>query len=77
VPVRRLLGSRAAALTGLAAAIAVVAAILLLTTDPGAGVIARARCIGVWLTADSQSYGACHDFEREQILEERRHTPQN
>ena len=74
---RRLLGSRAAALTGLAAAVAVVAAILLLTTDRGADLIAGARCIRVWLTSDSRSRGACYDFEREQMLEQRRRTPQD
>jgi len=55
-----------------AAGIAVVVA--LLTTDFGAGVIARVRCAAVWISSDSVSYGACAAFEREQIIEQRRHT---
>ncbi len=57
------------------AAIAIVVA--LLTTDLGAGILARVRCAGVWITSDSMSYRACADFEREQILEQRRHTPED
>jgi hypothetical protein len=60
-------------LAGLAVAAAALAAILLMT-EQGAGVLAGAKCMSVWLTSDSQSYGACYDFEREQILEQRRHT---
>jgi hypothetical protein len=67
-------------LAGWVAALAVLAiaiAIVLLTTDFGAGVIARVRCASVWLTADATSYRACADVEREQILEQRRHTPED
>jgi hypothetical protein len=59
------------------AAAAIAIAIVLLTTDPGAGIIARVRCVGVWITSDLTSYRACADFEREQILEQRRHTPED
>jgi len=61
----------------LLAAIAIAVVIMLLTTDLGAGILARARCAGVWITSDSTSYRACADFEREQILEQRRHTPED
>ena len=60
-------------LAGWIAALAIAA--VLLTTDLGAGILARVRCAGVWITSDSMSYRACADFEREQILEQRRHTP--
>jgi hypothetical protein len=59
------------------AAAVVAIAVALLTTDLGAGVLARLRCAGVWVTSDSMSYRACADFEREQILEQRRHTPED
>ena len=59
------------------AAAAIAIAVALLTTDLGAGVLARLRCAGVWITSDSMSYRACADFEREQILEQRRHTPED
>ena len=59
------------------AALAIAVAIVLLTTDVGAGVIARVRCAPVWLTADATSYRACADVERQQILEQRRHTPED
>jgi len=61
-------------IAALAAAALAIAAVLL-TTDLGAGILARVRCAGVWITSDSMSYRACADFEREQILEQRRHTP--
>ena len=67
-------------LAGWIAALAVAAlaiAAVLLTTDLGAGILARVRCAGVWITSDSMSYRACADFEREQILEQRRHTPED
>ena len=67
------LAGRIAALAAAAIAIAVA----LLTTDLGAGVLARVRCAGVWITSDLMSYRACADFEREQILEQRRHTPED
>ncbi len=59
------------------AALAIAAAVVLLTTDLGAGIIALARCAGVWITSDSMAYRACADVEREQILEQRRHTPED
>ena len=61
----------------LVSAVAIAVVIMLLTTDLGAGVLARVRCAGVWITSDSMSYRACADFEREQILEQRRHTPED
>ena len=61
-------------IAALAAAALAIAAVVL-TTDLGAGILARVRCAGVWITSDSMSYRACADFEREQILEQRRHTP--
>ena len=67
-------------LAGWIAALAVAAlaiAAVLLTTDLGAGILARVRCAGVWITSDSMSYRACADFEREHILEQRRHTPED
>ena len=67
-------------LAGWIAALAVAAiaiAVALITTDLGAGVLARLRCMGVWIASDSMSYRACADFEREQILEQRRHTPED
>jgi hypothetical protein len=66
-------------LAGWIAALAAAAAmaVALLTTDLGAAVLARLRCAGVWITSDSMSYRACADFEREQILEQRRHTPED
>ncbi len=63
-------------IAALAAAALAIAAVLL-TTDLGAGILARVRCAGVWITSDSMSYRACADFEREQILEQRRHTPED
>jgi hypothetical protein len=57
--------------------IVIAIAIVLLTTDVGAGVIAHVRCAPVWLTADAASYRACADVERQQILEQRRHTPED
>ena len=60
--------------TALVSAVAIAVVIMLLTTDLGAGVLARIRCSGIWITSDSMSYRACADFEREQILEQRRHT---
>ncbi len=60
-----------------ALAAAAALAVALLTTDLGAGVLARLRCAGVWITSDSMSYRACADFEREQILEQRRRTPED
>jgi hypothetical protein len=57
--------------------IVIAIAIVLLTTDVGAGVIAHVRCAPVWLTADATSYRACADVERQQILEQRRHTPED
>jgi hypothetical protein len=59
------------------AAAAIAIAVALLTTDLGAAVLAQLRCAGVWITSDSMSYRACADFEREQILEQRRHTPED
>jgi hypothetical protein len=59
------------------AALAIAIAIVLLTTDVGAGVIAHVRCAPMWLTADATSYRACADVERQQILEQRRHTPED
>ena len=67
-------------LAGWIAAVAVAAiaiAFVLLTTDVGAGIIARLRCATVWVTSDAPAYRACADFEREQILEQRRHTPED
>jgi len=67
-------------LAGWIAALAVAAlaiAAVVLTTDLGAGILARVRCAGVWITSDSMSYRACADFEREQMLEQRRHTPED
>jgi hypothetical protein len=61
----------------LVSAVAIAVVVVLLTTDLGAGVLARIRCAGVWITSDSMSYRACADFEREQILEQRRHTPED
>jgi hypothetical protein len=58
-------------------AVAIAVGIALFTTDFGAGILARARCAGVWITSDAISYRACADFEREQILEQRRHTPED
>jgi len=58
-------------------AVAIAVGIALFTTDFGAGILARARCVGVWVTSDAISYRACADFEREQILEQRRHTPED
>jgi hypothetical protein len=66
----------AGGIAALAAAVIAIA-VALLTTDLGAGVLARLRCAGVWITSDSMSYRACADFEREQILEQRRHTPED
>jgi len=62
---------------GVLATLALAIAIALLTTDLGAGIIARFRCAGVWIASDAMSYRACTDFEREQILEQRRHTPED
>jgi hypothetical protein len=62
-------------ITALAAAAIAIAVVLLFTTDLGAGILAQARCAGVWITSDAISYRACVDVEREQILEQRRHTP--
>ena len=59
------------------AAAAIAIAVALLTTDVGAAVLARLRCAGVWIASDLMSYRACADFEREQILEQRRHTPED
>jgi hypothetical protein len=59
------------------AAAAIAIAVALLTTDVGAAVLARLRCAGVWIASDSMSYRACADFEREQIIEQRRHTPED
>ena len=59
------------------AAAAIAIAVVLITTDLGAGVLARLRCAGVWITSDLMSYRACADFEREQIIEQRRHTPED
>ena len=61
----------------LVSAVAIAVVVVLLTTDLGAGVLARIRCAGVWITSDLMSYRACADFEREQILEQRRHTPED
>ncbi len=61
----------------LVSAVAIAVVVVLLTTDLGAGVLARVRCAGVWITSDSMSYRACADFEREQMLEQRRHTPED
>ena len=63
-------------IAALAAAVIAIA-VALLTTDLGAAVLAQLRCAGVWITSDSMSYRACADFEREQILEQRRHTPED
>ncbi len=63
-------------IAALAAAALAIAAVVL-TTDLGAGILARVRCAGVWITSDSMSYRACADFEREQMLEQRRHTPED
>jgi hypothetical protein len=54
-----------------ACAILVITGVVLVTTAPGAAVIAGARCVGQLLKFDRASYQACFDFEREQILEER------
>ena len=62
--------------TATLAAVAIVVAIVLLTTDIGAGILARVRCAGVWVTSDA-AYRACADVEREQILEHRRHQPED
>ncbi len=69
--------SKLAGWIALVSAVAIAVVIMLLTTDLGAGVLARVRCAGVWITSDSMSYRACADFEREQILEQRRHTPED
>jgi hypothetical protein len=61
----------------LVSAVAIAVVVMLLTTDLGAEILARARCAGVWITSDSTSYRACADFEREQIIEQRRHTPED
>ena len=63
--------------TATLAAVAIVVAIVLLTTDIGAGILARVRCAGVWVTSDATAYRACADVEREQILEHRRHQPED
>ena len=63
-------------IAALAAAV-IALAVASLTTDLGAAVLARVRCAGVWITSDSMSYRACADFEREQIIEQRRHTPED
>jgi len=49
-------------IAALAAAALAIAAVVL-TTDLGAGILV--------------SYRACADFEREQMLEQRRHTPED
>ena len=59
------------------AAAAIAIAVVLGMTDLGAGIMARLRCAGVWITSDAVSYRACADFEREQILEQRRHMPED
>jgi len=69
--------SKLAGWIALVSAVAIAVVVVLLTTDLGAGVLARVRCAGVWITSDSMSYRACADFEREQILEQRRHTPED
>jgi hypothetical protein len=66
---RKLVGSIAALVA------AIVIAVVLLRTDLGAGVLARVRCVGTWIGSDPTAYRACVDVEREQILEQRRHTP--
>jgi hypothetical protein len=58
-----------------AAAIAI--AVVLLATDLGAGILARLRCASLWVTSDATAYRACADVEREQMLEQRRHTPED
>jgi hypothetical protein len=60
---------------GTIAAAALVVAIVLLTTEVGAAILARVRCAAVWVTSDATAYRACADVEREQILEHRRHQP--
>jgi hypothetical protein len=52
-------------------------AIALLTTDVGAGILARLRCASVWVTSDTAAYRACADVEREQTIEHRRKTPED
>ena len=68
---------RLAGWIALVSAVAIAVVVVLLTTDLGAGILARVRCAGVWITSDSMAYRACADFEREQILEQRRHTPED
>lgn len=69
---RRLFGSIAALV---AAAVAI--GIALFTTDVGAGILAQLRCATVWAMSDLTAYRACADTEREQIIEQRRKTPED
>jgi len=71
-PTGRLAGWIAALAAG-----AISLAAFLIWTDHGAGILARVRCASVWVTTDSSSYRACVDVEREQILEQRRRTPED
>jgi len=59
------------------AAVAIAIAALLLATDRGAAILAGVRCGSLWIGSDPGSYRACADFEREQILEQRRRTPED
>jgi hypothetical protein len=59
------------------AILAIATAVVLLRTDAGAGFLARLRCASAWVKSDSTSYRACTDVEREQILEQRRRTPED
>ena len=59
------------------AAVVIALAIALLTTDLGAGILARLRCASVWVTSDMTAYRACTDVEREQTIEQRRKTPED
>jgi hypothetical protein len=61
----------------LVSAVAIAVVIMLLKTDLGAEVVARMRCASTWVTSDATAYRACADFEREQILEQHRHTPED
>ena len=63
--------------TAALAAAAVAIALVLLTTELGAGILARLRCAGTWVKSDAMSFRACADVEREQILEQRRRTPED
>jgi hypothetical protein len=71
------LSSKLAGWTAVFAVAAIAIAVVLLRTDFGAGILGRLRCASLWVTTDAAAYRACADFEREQMLEQRRHTPED